>query len=54
MTPAEIEETINVHYYTGISSVWKVSESKTFKSNDPNPCPCSDDPEHRMHYLMVC
>lgn len=47
-------ELVNAEYPTGINSVWHLSADKTFACGKPNPCPCSDSPESRTHYLLVC
>ena len=31
---------------------WAISEDG-FRTGEPNPCPCNDNPE-RLHYLLVC
>lgn len=38
---------------TAISSQWKVSDEKTFKSGEANGCQCPDKATHR-HLLFVC
>jgi len=49
-----IEELVNQKNPTGIQSKWKISEAKTFRSGDPNPCLCEKKPKTHKHYLMVC
>lgn len=53
-TPKEIvEQWANEYQPTGISSDWKISEDKTFKTGELNPCVCEHD-SSRVHYLLTC
>jgi len=49
-----IEELVNLKNPTGIRSKWEISKNKTFRTGEPNPCPCDKKPKTHMHYLMVC
>lgn len=51
-----LEETVrrtNLENPTGTSSKWELHNEK-FRTGQPNPCPCNDNPETHKHYLMVC
>jgi len=53
----DIEETtrkLNQEYPTGIVSKWKLSEEPTFRTGEPNGCPCDLYPETHKHYLFSC
>ncbi len=39
---------------TGLRSPWALSEDKAFRTGEPNPCPCENQPNTRMHYLFNC
>lgn len=54
MTRDEVEAAVNVAEPTGISSEWRVSDEPTFSGGQPNPCPCEQQPESHVHYLMHC
>jgi hypothetical protein len=51
----EIESFVNAESPTGIDSPWAISDEE-----DPdfptglNPCPCDQEPEARLHYLLNC
>lgn len=49
----EIEAWVNQESPTGISSPWAISEDD-FASGESNPCPCDQQPEERLHYLLNC
>ena len=56
-TTLPIEEAtarLNAAHPTGLTHGWEPSKDETFKSGDPNPCPCNDHPETHQHYLFVC
>lgn len=53
MTIEEVVAEVNAINPTGISSQWQHSEEPTFKTGQPNPTVCEQDPDCR-HYLMVC
>lgn len=44
----------DANHPTGISSKWSISKDKTFHSGEPNPCPCDQHPDKRLHYLLTC
>lgn len=48
-----IVDTMNEHSPTGIGSDWAVSEDPAFRTGEPNPCQCEEDPD-RMHWLLNC
>lgn len=52
MTPEQVGGAVNVEHPTGISSAWQVSEQPF--EDGPNPAPCADDPEGRLHWLLEC
>jgi hypothetical protein len=53
-TPREdIEAWVNGEHPTGISSPWAVSD-EAFAGGEANPCPCDQEPETRLHYLLTC
>lgn len=52
-TPKEIEKRANFVSPTGISSRWKISEDKFFRSGQTMPCVCESRPDHK-HWLLVC
>ena len=55
MPVEQIEHLANVEHPTGIQSQWMKSSDKTFSDGvNPNPCPCPDHPETRLHYLLEC
>lgn len=52
-----VEETarrLNEERPTGIDSRWALSGDATFKSGEPNPCPCDRSPQTHKHYLFDC
>lgn len=54
LPPDETEKKVNEIYPTGISSQWQLSSDETFRTGEPNPCPCEQHPTTRKHYLMEC
>ena len=38
---------------TGISNKWTLA-GESFKTGEPNPCPCDKKPETHKHYLFSC
>ena len=38
---------------SGTEYGWQVSADETFRTGEPNPCPCNSDPG-RLHYLLDC
>jgi len=53
VTPEQIETFVNDEHPTGISSPWAISDDD-FADGHPNPCPCDQQPESRLHYLLNC
>lgn len=53
LAPEEVEREVNAIHPTGISSQWRIS-GDTFRTGQPNPCPCGTDPESRRHWLLEC
>lgn len=49
MTAEQVEQEVNAHEPTGISSRWHVSE-ETFRGGEPNPF----RQECGNHWLLVC
>jgi hypothetical protein len=37
----------------GTTLGWRLAE-EPFRTGEPNPCPCSDNPETHKHYLFAC
>lgn len=48
-----VERSVNSQHPTGIRSRWCVAD-EPFRTGEPNPCPCNDHPEERLHWLLVC
>jgi hypothetical protein len=48
----EIERVVSGQHPTGLDHGWQKSKD-SFRTGDPNPCPCNDDPE-RLHWLLNC
>jgi hypothetical protein len=48
-----VERVVNELNPTLITTKWKVSKDKTFKTGETNPCICENYPD-RLHYLMEC
>lgn len=38
---------------SGTRRGWRMSEEKTFRTGEPNPCQCKDYRD-RLHYLLEC
>ncbi len=53
LTISHIEKEVNKMSPSGISSTWKISNDKTFKGGEPNPCVCEEH-GNRLHYLLNC
>lgn len=53
LTVEQVEDAVNAQSPTGIMSQWTHSADPTFRTGQPNPCPCESDP-FRTHYLMEC
>lgn len=54
LTPKEAEEYAQLIKPSGTSRGWKISEEKTFRTGEPNPCPCDQHPKSRIHILFDC
>lgn len=52
MPIGRVAEEVNRQHPTGVEP-WQVSSDPTFSGGEPNPNPCSDDPE-RLHRLLAC
>lgn len=39
---------------SGTQHGWRIAEAPNFKGGEPNPCPCNDHPDSRLHYLLEC
>ena len=50
----EIEHLVNLENPTGIESQWRISSDTHFKTGEPNPMPCEDNPFTHKHYLLNC
>lgn len=50
MSVEEVEAAVNRQRPCGTSLGWQVSEDTHFN----NPCPCNQNPDKRVHYLMDC
>ena len=44
---------LNATHHPGTEHGWQVSNDETFRTGEPNPCPCNSDPS-RLHYLLDC
>ena len=51
---AEATRRLNQERPTGIESQWRKSKDKTFRTGQPNPCPCENNPSTHKHYLFNC
>jgi hypothetical protein len=49
----ELVRRVNAVNPTGTRHKWAISKDKTFRTGQPNPCQCDNDPA-RQHYLMEC
>jgi len=54
LSPKEVVKEMNRTHPTGIFAEWMMSTDQTFKSGEPNPCPCKDYPDTHKHYLLEC
>ena len=54
LSKKEVNKIMNALNPTGISSKWKISKNKTFKTGEKNGCDCDKHPKTRRHYLMNC
>lgn len=54
LSPRETVKRMNAQHPTGIRHRWKLAPDKTFKTGQPNPCPCENNPSTHKHYLLVC
>jgi len=50
------EETINrmASIPSGTTAGWIFCDNETFRTDEPNPCPCNDKPDTHKHYLFEC
>lgn len=53
LTDEEATERLNWDHPTGVHP-WEVSADETFRTGEPNPCPCPDAPAPRRHILFNC
>lgn len=53
MTPEEAETFAQTVRPSGTKRGWKLSEDKTFRTGEPNPCPCEKH-TGRIHILLDC
>ena len=49
----EVLEAVNSRWPTGLDHGWTVSPAETFRTGQPNPCPCEQD-SSRVHRLLEC
>ena len=49
---AETTRRLNLEHPTGIAPWKKVDEP--FRTGEPNPCQCNENPKTHKHYLFVC
>lgn len=54
MDRADLLAVINSEHPTGIRSSWSFDNAPRFRTGQPNPCPCEQEPGDRMHYLFAC
>lgn len=54
MTREEVADAVNAKNPTGIESGWSVSGDAEFAGGGPNPSPCDQEPDARLHWLMAC
>ena len=54
LSRSQVERAFNRQHPTGISSRWRLSKAKTFSTGQPQPGPCENDPQNRIHVLMEC
>jgi hypothetical protein len=38
----------------GLDHGWVLSDDATFSGGEPNPCPCDQQPDSHLHYLLEC
>lgn len=50
--PEETVKRMNEEYPTGIESPWSLAKDTHFKTGQPNPCFCEQNPSTHMHYLL--
>jgi len=54
LSKEDTKERMNRENPTGLEHGWDFCKDKTFKTGQPNPCPCEDEPETHKHYLFNC
>ena len=54
MSVSDVEAAVNRQRPAGTTHGWRVSKDTHFATGGPNPCPCNQNPDKRMHYLMDC
>lgn len=53
-TPANVlEAEADRQHPTGLEHGWRISADESFKSGQPNPCPC-EQVDGRQHTLLEC
>lgn len=53
MDSEAVAAAVNREHPAGTEGGWSVSEDQTFRTGQPNPCTCEDEPSRR-HWLMEC
>lgn len=53
LTGGNVAALINRHHPCGGTLRWAVSDEKTFKGGEPNPCVCEESPD-RKHWYIDC
>jgi hypothetical protein len=53
METYQIEAMANQANPTGLDHEWAIA-NEPFRSGEPNPCKCNNDPANRKHYLLSC
>ncbi len=53
LSPEEATARVNAEAPTGVASKWELSEA-TFRTGQPNPCPCDKKPKTHKHFLFSC
>lgn len=48
-----VAHAINQHYPCGTLHGWQISSDTAFRTGEPNPCQCEEDPD-RKHWLIDC
>ena len=50
----ELTAIVNRIHPAGTTHGWRKDAAPTFKGGEANPCPCSEYPDARRHYLFEC